>query len=60
MILSTMRSETSLPEAVREHGLTLAEVEDWWEKSLTAAENALATKPRDEQALNDQQTKKLK
>ncbi len=55
-----MRSETSLPEAVREHGLTLAEVEDWWEKSLTAAENALATKPRDEQALNDQQTKKLK
>jgi hypothetical protein len=35
-------------EAARTHGLTVAEVEDWREKFLLGAENALWSRPRDE------------
>jgi hypothetical protein len=47
-------------EAARTHGLTVAEVEDWREKFLLGAENALRGRPRDEEALKDEQIKKLK
>jgi hypothetical protein len=43
-----------------EHGLTVGEVEDWREKFLLGAENALRSRPRDEAALNDEQMKQLK
>lgn len=39
--------------------LTVAEVEDWREKFLLGAENALRSRPRDEEALKDEQLKKL-
>lgn len=51
---------TSFAEAARQHGLTVAEVEDWREKFLPGAENALRTRPKDEEALKDEQIKKLK
>jgi len=38
----------------------VAEVQDWREKFLSAAENALRTRPRDEKAQKDEQIKKLK
>ena len=60
MIVSIIKGETSVQEAARKHGLTVAEVEDWREKFLLAAENALRTKPRDEEAQKDEQIKKLK
>ena len=60
LIVSIIRGETSVHEATRKHGLTVAEVEDWREKFLLAAENALRTKPRDEEAQKDEQIKKLK
>ncbi|HZJ03188.1 MAG TPA: DUF1153 domain-containing protein, partial [Thermoleophilia bacterium] len=60
LVLSIIRGETSVQEAARKHGLTVAEVEDWREKFLLAAENALRTKPRDEDAQKDEQIKKLK
>jgi hypothetical protein len=41
LILSILRGETSIQEAARKHGLTVAEVEDWKEKSLLVPENAL-------------------
>ena len=47
-------------EAARTHGLTVAEVEDWREKFLLGAENALRSRPRDEEALKEEQIKKLK
>jgi len=59
LIVSIIRGETSVQEAVRKHGLTVAEVEDWREKFLLAAENALRTRPRDEEAQKDEQIKKL-
>lgn len=60
LIVTILRGETSAPEAARSHGLTLAEVEDWKEKFLLAGENALRARPKDEEALKDEQIKKLK
>ena len=60
LIVSILRGETSAPEAARSHGLTLAEVEDWKEKFLLAGENALRSRPKDEEALWEEQIKKLK
>ena len=39
---------------------TVAEIEDWRDRFLLGAENALRTRPKDEEALKDEQIKKLK
>jgi hypothetical protein len=41
LVLQLIRGETSAQEAARKHGLTVAEVEDWRDKFLAGAENAL-------------------
>jgi len=46
-------------ETVRKHGLTVAEVEGRREKFPPAAENALRTRPRDEEAQRGEEIKKL-
>ena len=48
------------PKRPRTYGLTVAEIEDWREKFLLGAENALRSRPRDEEAVKDEQIKKLK
>ncbi len=60
LVVSILKGETSVAEAARTHGLTVAEVEDWREKFLVGAENALRTRPKDEDAVKDEQSKKLK
>ena len=60
LVLSIIRGETSSQEAARKHGLTVAEVEDWKEKFLVAAENALRSRPKDEQTAKDHEIRKLK
>jgi transposase-like protein len=40
-----LRGETSVAEAARQHGITVAEVEEWRERFLTSAENGLRSKP---------------
>ena len=60
LVVSILKGETSVAEAARPHGLTVAEVDDWREKFLLGAENALRSRPRDEEALKDEQLKKLK
>src|SRR5665811_1608782 len=60
LIVSIIRGETSVQEAARKYGLTVAEVEDWREKFLSGAENALRSRPIDEEAQKDEQIKKLK
>lgn len=47
-------------EAAGQHGLTVAEVEEGREKFLSGAENAWRTRPKDEDAVQDEQIKKLK
>lgn len=60
LVMSILKGETSAQEAARRHGLTVAEVEDWRDKFLLGAENALRSKPRNEEALKDEQIKRLK
>ena len=60
LVVSILKGETSVAEAARTHGLTVAEVEDWREKFVLGAENALRSRPRDEEAVKDEQIKKLK
>ena len=60
LVVSLLKGETSVAEAARMHGLTMAEVEDWREKFLSGAENALRTRPKDEDAVKDEQIRKLK
>jgi transposase-like protein len=60
LVVSILRGETSVQEAARAHGLTVAEVEDWQERFLMGAENALRSRPRDEDALREEQIKRLR
>ena len=60
LVLSILKGETSAQEAARKHGLRVAEVEEWKERFLSGAENALRTKPRDDEALKDEQIRRLK
>jgi hypothetical protein len=55
LVLSIVRGETSMAEAARKHGLTVAEIEDWQGRFLAAAENALRSRPKDEEALKNEQ-----
>jgi transposase-like protein len=59
-VVSILTGATSVAEAARQHGLTVAEVEEWRENFLLGAENALRTRPKDEEVLKDEQIKKLK
>jgi transposase-like protein len=59
LVLSIIKGETSTVEAARKHGLTVAEVERWKEAFLAGAENALRSRPKDEEALKDEQIAKL-
>lgn len=59
LIVEILRGEISAKEAARKHGLTVGEVEDWMEKFLAAAENALRSRPRDEEAMKDEKIKRL-
>jgi hypothetical protein len=47
-------------QAARKHGLTVGQVEEWREVCLLGAENALRSRPRDDEALKDEQIKRLK
>jgi transposase-like protein len=60
LVVSLLKGETSVAEAARKHGLTVAEVEEWQERFLLAAENGLRSRPKDDEALKDEQIKKLK
>lgn len=60
LMVSIIRGETSAQEAARKHGLTVAEVEEWKEKFLFGAENALRSRPREDEAQQQEQVRRLK
>jgi transposase-like protein len=60
LVVSILKGETSVAEAARKHALTVAEVEEWRDRFLLGAENALRSRPKDEEALRDEELKKLK
>ena len=59
LVLRVLKGETSVAEAARQHGLRVAEVENWQDQYLRAAENGLRRRPKDEEALKDAKIKKL-
>jgi transposase-like protein len=59
LVVTILKGETSVAEAARQHGLTVADVEDWRDKFLLGAENALRSRPRHEEALRDEEIKRL-
>ena len=60
LVLRVLKGETSVAETARQYGLTVAEVEGWQDQFLRAAENGLWRRPKDEDALKEEQMKKLK
>ncbi len=60
LVLRILKGQTSVAEAARQHGLTVAEVVDWQDRFLLGAENALRVRPKDEEALKDEKMNKLK
>jgi transposase-like protein len=59
LVLSILKGETTPQEAARKHGLTVSEVESWRDKFLQGAENALRSKPRDEQGQQGEYVRRL-
>src|ERR687894_2328169 len=60
LVMEILRGDTSVVEAARTHGLTVVEVEDWRDRFLAGAENALRSRPLDEEAQQERDTKRLK
>ena len=60
LVTSILKGDTSAQEAARKHGLTVAEVDEWKEKFLFGAENALRSKPRDDEEQQQEQLRRLK
>jgi transposase-like protein len=60
LVLELLRGETSVAEAARKHGLTVAEIDDWRDRFLSGAENALRSRPLDEDAQKEREIKRLK
>src|SRR5262249_12706717 len=55
LVVSILKGETSVQEAARKHGLTVAEIEEWRDRALLAMENALRSRPKDEEGLKDEE-----
>ncbi len=60
LVVELLRGDLSVAEAARRHGLTVAEVEEWRERFLAGAENALRSRPLGEEAQKEQELKRLK
>ena len=59
LVLSVLMGETAVAEAARKHGLTVAEIEQWRDRFLLGAENALRARPKDDEALHEEEIKRL-
>jgi len=60
LVMSLLKGETTVAEAARRHGLKVAEVEDWRERFLLGAENALRARPKEDEALREEEVNRLK
>ena len=60
LVMSLLKGETTVAEAARRHGLKVAEVEEWRERFLLGAENALRARPKEDEALREEEVNRLK
>jgi transposase-like protein len=58
-VIEILRGDTTAAEAARKHALTVAEIEQWKERFLSGAENALRSRPLDDEALKEQEITRL-
>jgi transposase-like protein len=59
LVVEILRGDIHIAEAARRYGLTIAEIEQWQERFLNGAENALRSRPLDDEALKEQEIKRL-
>jgi hypothetical protein len=55
LVISMLKGETAPAEAARRHGLKVAEVEEWRDRFLLRAENALRARPKEDEALREEE-----
>ena len=60
LIISLLRGETTAVEAARRHGLKVAEVEQWRDRFLLGAENALRARQKEDEAVREEEINRLK
>jgi len=60
LVISLLKGETTVAEAARRYGLKVAEVEEWRDRFLLAAENGLRARPKDDEALREEMVNRLK
>ena len=59
LVLEILRGDTSVAEAARTHAVTVAEIEEWKQRFLAGAENALRSRPLDDEGQKDREIKRL-
>lgn len=59
LVLSLLKGETTAVEAARRHSLKLADLEEWCDRFLLGAENALRPRPQGVKTVHDQEIKEL-
>jgi transposase-like protein len=60
LVIEILKGDTSVQEAARQHGLTVADIEQWKERFLSGAENALRRRPLDEEEMKEHEIKRLR
>ena len=59
LVISLLKGETTAAEAARRHGLKVAEIEEWRDRFLLAAENGLRARPKEDEALREEMVNRL-
>ena len=60
LMISLLKGEITAAEAARRHGLKVAEVEEWRDRFLVGAENALRARQKEDEALREEEINRLK
>jgi transposase-like protein len=60
LVISLLMGETTAAEAARRHGLKVAEVEEWRDRFLLGAENALRARQKEYEASREEEINRLK
>jgi transposase-like protein len=60
LVISLLKGETTAVEAARQHGLKVAEVEEWRDRFLLGAENGLRARQKEDEALREEEINRLK
>jgi len=60
IVISLLKGETSAAEAARRHGLRVAEIEEWRDRFMLGAEDALRAWPKEDEALHEEEISRLK